>query len=148
MLKVNFISVKGSTTLMVTVHNGNNNLVLDLGESLGFDDWCDVLGIKLPDIKLETKTSTVVIEEYVVDRIIQTKEFSDMNELPKGVKPCLNKVLRKEGGWTTELVLSYVLIEEQITTVYKPVKKTEVYVLEHRIPKEERELLPQVFLTL
>lgn len=146
MLLVNFISVMGSTNLMVTVHDGNNNLVIDIDEADFFDEWCEVLGVVLPDTKLETKVGTVIVDTYKVDRCIQTKEFSNLNELPEKVKPCLNTVLRKEGSQVTIDIVSYVHIGEHITTIYKPVKKSGVYITKRELTDEEKYNLPQILL--
>ncbi|MEC2463528.1 hypothetical protein P9X10_01255 [Bacillus cereus] len=121
MLKVKIIEIENSSKSHVYVHDSQNNVLVDGTDKEYFRDWARLVEVNLDVFDSKTyEFETVTITNFVVDKGIKVKEFTDKKEVPLTARPV--KLALK--GSTIAKVVGYIDVREKATDIYKPKQGT------------------------
>ncbi|MGF2713905.1 hypothetical protein ACQUY5_16620 [Bacillus cereus] len=129
MLIIKTVKHHGSDKELVYVTDITDKLFLDGVLKHTFENWCKVMGITYPierdreiDGELDVTTvQSIHIKTEVVHINIETKEFMDINEVPKDVKYVRAETRVETANDSKHAdILVYVHVEGSTTTIYKP----------------------------
>ncbi|MGF2713899.1 hypothetical protein ACQUY5_16590 [Bacillus cereus] len=120
MLTIGLVSKDGATSKFGFIEDDKNIKYVDTTDEQVIKDWCQTIGVTIPDNPTVIDTGVLKIKTYKVDKEIEYKQFSTYGELPSGLDVSYGLVNR-------DVVLFHIHKEDKKTTVYTPIPGTVVY---------------------